>query len=157
MFACVHAEQIRYRWASGPQDFADALAIRVHVFCDEQGVPRDEEPDLHDAHALHLLALATGGERAVGTLRLLIDGRGARIGRVAVEADARRRGIASRMLALALERAQQLGVTNVRLAAQVVAVSLYQQAGFAVESQPFEEAGIAHVWMGRRLERTLTG
>ncbi len=40
---------------------------------------------------------------------------------------------------------------RVRLAAQLVAVALYEQAGFAVESEQFEEAGIAHVWMGRSL------
>ncbi len=39
-----------------------------------------------------------------------------------------------------------------RLAAQLVAAELYAQVGFAVESEPFEEAGIPHVWMGRRLE-----
>jgi predicted GNAT family N-acyltransferase len=148
MFACVAPEQISYRWASGSRDFADALAIRVRVFCEEQGVPRDEEPDELDAHALHLLALDERGERAVGTLRLLIDGRDARIGRVAVEADERHRGIASQMLSLALGRARALGATNVRLAAQVAAVALYERAGFAVESEPFEEAGIPHVWMG---------
>jgi predicted GNAT family N-acyltransferase len=147
----VSGEAIEIRWAEGQQDFADALAIRVRVFCEEQGVPRDEEPDELDAHALHLLALDAGSARAVGTLRLLIDGRRARIGRVAVEADRRHRGIASRMLAAALEQAREHGATSARLAAQVVAVSLYERSGFAVESQPFEEAGIDHVWMGRRL------
>jgi predicted GNAT family N-acyltransferase len=147
----VSGEPIEIRWAEGQRDFADALAIRVRVFCEEQGVPRDEEPDELDAHALHLLALDAGSARAVGTLRLLIDGRRARIGRVAVEADRRGRGIASRMLATALEQAREHGATSARLAAQVVAVSLYERSGFAVESLPFEEAGIDHVWMGRRL------
>lgn len=31
-------------------------------------------------------------------------------------------------------------------------VALYERAGFAVESDVFEEAGIPHVWMGRALD-----
>ncbi len=143
------ADPIELRWVADERGFAAALAIRVRVFCDEQGVPYDEERDEHDAGALHLLALDGGAP--VGTLRVVLAGGVARIGRVAVQADSRRRGIASRMLALALERAREEGARSARLAAQVLATPLYERAGFAVESQPFEEAGIAHVWMGRSL------
>ncbi len=38
-----------------------------------------------------------------------------------------------------------------RLAAQLAATGVYRRAGFAVESEPFEEAGIPHVWMGQRI------
>jgi hypothetical protein len=31
------------------------------------------------------------------------------------------------------------------------AFALYEKAGFAVESETFEEAGIQHVWMAQRL------
>lgn len=148
------AAPIELRWIADERDFDAALAIRVRVFCGEQGVPDDEEPDEHDAAALHLLAL--DGDRPVGTLRVLRSGDVARIGRVAVEADRRHRGIASRMLELALQRARAEGASSARLAAQVVATPLYERAGFAVESEPFEEAGIAHVWMGRPLREPIS-
>ncbi|HSZ12601.1 MAG TPA: GNAT family N-acetyltransferase [Solirubrobacteraceae bacterium] len=54
---------------------------------------------------------------------------------------------------LALAAARERGCVRARLAAQLEAVALYEQAGFAVESEQFEEAGIPHVWMGRRLQR----
>lgn len=143
--------EIEILWARGASDVEAALALREEVFCVEQGVPREEELDQLDEEALHLLALEPGSERVVGTLRLLLHGSDAKIGRVAVAARHRRGGIASQMLERALARAMQERVRRVRLAAQVVAVALYQQAGFAVESEPFEEAGITHVWMGRSL------
>jgi predicted GNAT family N-acyltransferase len=90
-------------------------------------------------------------QRVIGTVRLLVDGDKAKIGRVAVERDWRRRGIAARMLQMALLRARERGCRRVRLAAQLDAIALYEQAGFAVESGEFQEAGIAHVWMGRAL------
>lgn len=117
----------------------------------EQGVPREEEIDERDAQALHLVALDPDGGRVIGTLRLLLDDDSAKVGRVAVERAWRRRGIAARMLELALAQARERGSARVRLASQLDARSVYERAGFAVESEPFEEAGIKHVWMGLRL------
>ncbi|HWJ49898.1 MAG TPA: MSMEG_0567/Sll0786 family nitrogen starvation N-acetyltransferase [Solirubrobacteraceae bacterium] len=147
------ADEIDIRWASEPDDVPGAIALRKHVFCREQGVPIEEEIDGLDDDAEHLVALAPqdGGERVIGTARLLVGGGNAKIGRVAVERDWRRRGIAARMLQLALLRARERGCTRARLAAQLDAVALYEQAGFAVESDEFEEAGIPHVWMGRAI------
>jgi predicted GNAT family N-acyltransferase len=150
---CVANDHIEVRWALGPKDLEHAVELRRQVFCDEQGVPIEEELDGHDAEAEHLVAIARG-RPAIGTLRLLIDGQRAKVGRVAVARDWRRRGIGSRMLTLALLRAAEHGCTQARLAAQLDAVALYEQAGFAVESEMFEEAGIEHVWMGRALTPT---
>lgn len=143
--------EIAIRWASTPEELEGALAVREQVFCREQGVPRSEELDGLDGDALHLVALQPDGERVIGTLRLLLAGPTARIGRVAVERDSRRRGIASGMLEQALARARERGCRQVRLAAQLDATELYERAGFAIESEPFDEAGISHVWMGLTL------
>jgi predicted GNAT family N-acyltransferase len=145
------AREIPIRWAAGPDDLRGALALRELVFCEEQGVPREEELDEHDAHALHVVALEARSGAVIGTLRLLLEPDGAKIGRVAVAREWRRRGVALRMLELALDRARAQRTAQVRLAAQLDAVALYEKVGFAVESETFEEAGIAHVWMGQRL------
>lgn len=152
MLACVLADDIAIRWALGDEDVSGAMSVRVEVFCGEQGVPLSEEHDPLDDRALHLVALAPGDERVVATLRLLAEGDTARVGRVAVLAGYRHRGIASRMLELAVSRAGEQGHVRARLAAQLRAKQLYERAGFSVESEPFDEAGIAHVWMGRRLD-----
>jgi predicted GNAT family N-acyltransferase len=154
MLACMAAGDIVIRWATTAEDVAGAMAVREHVFCGEQGVPRSEELDPLDDEALHLVALvpddAAGGV-VVATLRLLLGEADARIGRVAVLADWRHRGVAARMLAIASARAREEGHAKVRLAAQIRAMELYERAGFSVESKPFDDAGIPHVWMGRRL------
>jgi predicted GNAT family N-acyltransferase len=124
----------------------ESLRVREQVFCREQGVPRALEHDGLDDGALHLLALV-GREQAVGTLRLLLAGEVAKIGRVAVERDWRGRGIASRMLTAAVAVAREKGCKEARLASQLAARGLYERAGFMVASEPFEEAGIPHVWM----------
>jgi predicted GNAT family N-acyltransferase len=141
------AEEIPIRWATGPEDVRGAIALREQVFCVEQGVPRAEELDGRDEDALHLIALPPDGCRVIGTLRLLLLEREAKVGRVAVERDWRGRGIASRMLEKALAAARERGYRRVRLAAQLEATRLYELAGFSVESEPFDDAGIPHVWM----------
>lgn len=144
------------RWTEDPAERAGALALRKRVFCVEQGVPVSEELDGLDDEAAHLVALACAREAddsdlVVGTLRLLRREEIAKVGRVAVERTWRRRGIAQRMLALALARAREEGCTRALLAAQLEAVELYEKAGFEVESERFMEAGIEHVWMGAPL------
>lgn len=145
------AAEIPVHWARGPEDLRGALHVREQVFIREQGVPRAEEIDGRDQHAQHVVALEPGSQRVIGTLRLLVDATTAKVGRVAVERDWRRHGVAARMLTLALARAHEQGCTHVRLAAQIAATSVYRRAGFSVESEPFYEAGIEHVWMGLQL------
>jgi len=165
----VSGDRVEVRWWRSREELEGAFAVRERVFVGEQGVPVQEELDELDEVARHVVALARagpgapggaralpgpGGEgaaRVIGTLRLLVDGERAKIGRVAVEREWRRRGIALRMLELAIAQARADGCTRVRLAAQTAATALYERAGFAVESAVFEEAGIPHVWMGLRL------
>jgi predicted GNAT family N-acyltransferase len=150
MLPSMPEEQVAIRWARDDQDVSGAFALREAVFYGEQNVPLQDELDELDRDAQHLVALDPDGS-VIGTLRLLSFGDEAKIGRVAVVAAMRRQGIASRMLEIALARAREQGFRRVRLAAQVAAVALYEQAGFDVESDPFEEAGIPHVWMGLAL------
>jgi predicted GNAT family N-acyltransferase len=139
------------RWCSGATDLDGALALRELVFCGEQGVSIEEEHDGRDEDALHLVALDPAGGRVVGTLRVLRDGDVAKVGRVAVERSWRRRGIAARMLREALAQAERDGARTARLAAQIDAIALYEQAGFQIVSPEFLDAGIVHVWMSRDL------
>jgi predicted GNAT family N-acyltransferase len=138
------------RWAEGEADLKGALAVRVRVFCDEQGVSREEELDGRDDEALHLVAAAPDGQ-IVGTLRLLFSEDAVKVGRVAVDRAWRGRALASRMLVMALAEATVRGALEARLASQVTVVELYRRAGFEVCSGVFEEAGIDHVWMVRAL------
>jgi predicted GNAT family N-acyltransferase len=139
------------RWSLGPEDVAGAIVLREEVFCREQGVPVEEELDGRDDEALHLVAFDPSGQHVIGTLRLLFDGDLVKVGRVAVERASRGQGIAARMLEIALQEARGRGARRARLASQVEVIALYEDAGFRVESDVFEEAGIPHVWMGRQL------
>jgi predicted GNAT family N-acyltransferase len=126
-----------------------ALELRHEVFVVEQRVPVDEEMDEHDATALHLVAVEDG--RVVATARVVMEGDTAKVGRVAVAASARRRGIASRLIAACEREARARGGRRVTLAAQTGALSLYERAGYVAYGERFMDAGIEHLMMRKPL------
>ena len=119
------------------------------MFCVEQGVPEHEELDGRDREGIHLVAVGDG--ELLGTCRLLIVGRTAQFSRLAVRADARRRGIATALLDAADEETRRAGADRLVLHAQTYARALYEQAGYRTRGRVFVEAGIEHVAMEKRL------
>lgn len=123
-----------------------AAPIRNTVFVEEQKVPAELEMDAMDARCVH--AIAFEGDVAVGTGRLLPDGH---IGRMAVLAKCRNRGIGGLMLIALMRAARERGDREVVLAAQIHAARFYAAHGFSPEGPVYEEAGIPHQDMRRRL------
>ena len=127
-----------------------ALDLRHAVFVLEQHVPVEEEYDEHDETALHLVAIENG--RIVATARVVMDGATAKLGRVAVAKEARRRGIASRLIEESEAFARAHGATSVVLAAQTGALALYEKAGYEAYGERFMDANLEHLMMRKRLE-----
>jgi len=140
---------LEVRPAAGPQELDAAIELRREVFVGEQGVSEADEFDGREEECVHVLAIDAG--RVVGCCRLLPDGERVKLGRMVVAADRRREGIAAAMLAEADRQAAALGATLITLSAQTYVVSLYEQAGYEVTSGTFDEVGIEHVRMEKRL------
>ena len=124
-------------------------AVRHQVFVVEQAVPPELERDEFDTVAIHLVALR--GDDAIGTLRIIVGGGGAKIGRMAVLAAHRKTGIGTRLMDRAVEVARTTGVSEITLHAQLTAKAFYARLGYREEGEVFEEAGIAHVAMRKTL------
>ena len=139
---------MQIRLADLDTDFAAIKLVRETVFWLEQRIPKDLEFDDRDPVCLHLLALER--DTPIGTARLDLA-LGGKIGRVAVLAEHRRRGVASALMQRLHEIASEGGLRNVWCNAQRSAVPLYEHLGYVVTSAPFDEAGIEHVRMERQL------
>lgn len=125
--------------------------LRAAVFVDEQGIDASLEWDASDATAVHAVACNRLGQ-AVATGRLLRHAPGvARIGRMAVARPLRGSQL-GRSVLQALERtAQGRGDTEVVLHAQCSAEEFYTRNGYVAQGAVFEEAGIRHIEMAKRL------
>ncbi|MCA3069745.1 MAG: GNAT family N-acetyltransferase [Rhodocyclaceae bacterium] len=130
----------KVRAASWAEDFAALRTVRETVFVVEQDVPVELEWDGLDEGCRHLLAEDTHG-RPIGCVRLLPDGH---IGRMAVLAPWRGRGVGRALLRAMLVQAAASGFAVVRLNAQVQALGFYAREGFQACGDVFDDAGIAH-------------
>jgi predicted GNAT family N-acyltransferase len=99
---------------------------------------------------VHVLSRDDTGA-VVATGRLLVRGSSAGIGRMAADAAVRGRGHGAAVLAALHQEAARRGVTEVELHAQVRARGFYERAGYTAVGEEYEEAGITHVTMRRRL------
>lgn len=129
-------------------DFNDLRSVRETVFVAEQQVPIEEEWDELDPKCRHVIA-RDNDNRPIGTGRLTPEHK---IGRMAVLAEWRGRGVGDAMLVALMDLARGLGWTEVSLNAQVSAESFYARHGFEPVGARFMEAGIEHQAMRRALE-----
>lgn len=130
---------------------ADAQRLRTTVFVEEQQIPKELEWDAADASALHAVAYNRLG-LAVGTGRLLPHQPGVvKVGRMAVNRVLRGGQVGRQLLNALMDAAAQRGEREVMLHAQRSAEGFYRRLGFEQRGEAFEEAGIVHVEMHRRL------
>lgn len=122
-----------------------AGSVRRTVFVEEQHVPPELEMDSHDAECRHVLACDAKG-MAIGTGRLLPDGH---IGRMAVLAGWRGKGVGRALLERLLEEAKSVGMTKLILNAQTSAIGFYRRFGFEELGPEYFEAGLPHRTMQR--------
>jgi len=121
--------------------------LRFAIFVGEQNVPAGIELDDLDASCVHAVAYDVDG-KAVGTGRLLPDGH---IGRMAVVKEWRRRGIGAEILEALTDEARKRGHAEVLLSAQLQAAEFYREHGFVAEGKVYEDAGILHQKMRKKL------
>ncbi len=136
------------------EQLKDAFAIRVEVFVNEQGVPRElelDELDVSPEACNHFLLLEE--ERPVATGRFKnYEPSVAKMQRIAVLQSSRGLGV-GKFLLLAMEaEAKSMGYRYSLLDAQCTAEDFYLKLGYVTESEePFLDAGIRHVRMRKSL------
>jgi len=114
-------------------------------------VPPEIEIDDRDPHCVHLLAFVD--EKAVGTARIDIEQAG-KVGRLAVLTGYRQQGIGRALMERCHEIAGRHCLTEVWCNAQVTAVPFYTSLGYRIAGELFEEAGIDHRKMTKRVRQS---
>lgn len=140
---------MRYEIANDRVGRERAYFLRTTVFVHEQKVPAEMELDEFDQEAVHALAL--DGDAIVGTGRLVIEGDRGRIGRVAVIKERRGEGIGYGVMALLEAKADELGLSEIYLHSQIHAKDFYSKQGYKPRGEEFDEAGIAHIEMFKKI------
>ena len=124
----------------------DICKIRFEVFVDEQNVPEELEIDGLDDEAKHVLAYLDN--EAIGTGRILSDGH---IGRIAVLKKHRGLGIGKIMMQDLMKWAEEAKLEKLWLSSQWRAHGFYSDLGFQCEGEIYQEAGIDHIKMSKKI------
>lgn len=124
--------------------------IRTKVFIEEQRIPEHEEWDDQDLLCEHFLLLIN--DRPIATARLTPNGQ---IGRLAVLAPARGKGLGEKIMQRVLEHCRRNGFKKVTLNAQLTALNLYLKLGFSICGDEYLEVGIPHLPMQLELASEL--
>ena len=143
----MNTHDFRIQFACYPDDLPDLRAVREPVFIIEQAVPPELEWDELDPISVHVIARDADGA-PIGTARLTPEHS---IGRMAVLAPWRGRGVAGALLETLIEHARQQDYPALELHAQTHAIGLYERFGFIAFGPEYDEAGIPH----RSMRRTL--
>ena len=122
----------------------ELLRFRQAIFVVDQGSPY---PDLDgfDQRAWHLLLRRDGGLGGCLRVRPPPD---LQIGRLAVAADLRRRGLARRLMTEALGLCRERWPASaIHLTAQLPLAGFYESLGFSPISRPYDDFGLTHLDM----------
>ena len=144
------ADRLTVKLVDSEAELEAAIAVRFRVFVDEQSIPPEEELDEADATATHAVAIYQG--KVVGTGRVVWQDDGsALIGRMAVDAQWRRKGIGGQILNFLEEQARSQGLSLSVLHAQEYVKSFYAAHGYQQHGDTFLEVDIPHVEMRKNL------
>jgi len=132
------------------QELKDAQEVRRQVFIEEQGIKPEEEFDGLDQNSDHLIAYDNNVPVGTARIRYKNDVQ-AKLERIAVLKSYRGQGIGKGIVEASLKLAKAKGTSEVALNAQQLAVGFYERLGFQQAGEPFEEAGIPHTAMTKKL------
>lgn len=140
---------MEFNWFLGKENFEDARLVREEVFVKEQNVPLQIELDGYDDSAYHLIIYKD--TRPIGVGRLLKKEGYYIIGRVAVLKEFRGKHYGNVLMNCLINKAKELGATEIKLHAQLYAENFYKKLGFKGYGEVFTEAGIEHICMNKYL------
>jgi YbgC/YbaW family acyl-CoA thioester hydrolase len=134
---------------------ADAFALREEVFVNEQGFALEIEQDAFDATSVHAVAYNRLG-KPLATGRLLpshgLEGKTcSKIGRVAVHRVLRGSHFGAEIMSVLTATAKARGDAEVILHSQCNAQNFYLKQGFTARGSPFDEEGMLHIEMVKKL------
>jgi predicted GNAT family N-acyltransferase len=136
--------------ATTPQEIEDAKLVRKLVFQIEQCIDEAADFDGKDDVAIHFVAY---DEEPIGEARVRFpdDANRAKIERVSVIPKHRGKGVGKDIMIKIDEHLREHGVAEIYLDAQSHVKNFYEKLGYTQVGEEFEEVGIPHVVMVKRL------
>jgi predicted GNAT family N-acyltransferase len=139
---------------STEKELKDAMEVRKKVFQEEQGIDEKLDFDGQDKDADHMIVYIDNQPIGTARVRYLDEKREkAKVERVAVLKEYRKLGIGKLIMEYLHDHIDEKGVKEIMLESQEHARGFYENLGYKQEGEVFEEVGIPHVKMVKKLEK----
>ena len=133
----------------GSESYFAAVRLRDEILVNPAGIVTTAEDVAAERDLIHVAGFLDG--EVVATCLLVPEAGTVRMKRVAVASGLQGGGIGTRMLHFCEAHARSMGASALTAHARETAVRFYVKNGFATEGEYFEEAGIPHVKVRKRL------
>ncbi len=129
-----------------------SFAIREEVFVEEQNVAKKEEFDEFEDESYHFVAL-DADNNPIGSARWRFTEKGIKLERFTAKKNMRGKGLGTTIVQAVMDNIEEKAEkgTYLYMHAQLAAVPLYLKFGFQTEGDQFDECGIMHYLMWRKL------
>ncbi len=132
-------------------DMANSINVRHKVFVEEQGVDFSEEVIIEEEKSAkaYLIFLNT---TCIGTIRYRIVNEEYKIERFAILKEYRNKGYGTAVMNYVVNMiGDKFNPCTITLNAQIQVVDFYTTLGFVKEGDIFQEAGISHIRMNKKM------
>lgn len=133
----------------GSETYLVAVRLRDEILVNPAGIVTTPEDVVAERDLIHVAGILD--RQVVATCLLFPEERGVRMKRVAVASHLQGQGIGTRMLDICEAHARSMGASTLSAHARETAVRFYLNAGFATDGEYFDEAGIPHIMVRKRL------
>lgn len=137
-------------------DYIDSMKVRTEVFVKEQGIDYADEIDGTDSSAFEYY-VAYKDNKPIGTVRIRqAEERRFELGRLAVLKEYRSQGIGFKLMRYVEKMiSHKQAPITIELHAQERAVEFYTKLGYHISGERYEEVGIPHVPLAKRIEKPI--
>lgn len=141
---------MKIKAADSQKDVFNCVRVRLNVFVGEQKVDFAIEQEENDDEAIHYIAYDDYG-KGIGTCRLLKEDDCMHLGRLAVLKECRGMHVGESLLRAVEKDPAVIKKGKISLHAQLHAKGFYEKCGYHAAGDIFYEAGIAHVYMEKKI------
>jgi predicted GNAT family N-acyltransferase len=133
----------------GSNAYLAGVRLRDEILWNPEGVVTTEQDMAAERGLIHVAGFLD--DELCATCALVPEGAAVRMKRVAVARGCQNQGIGTLMLRFCEQRARTLGAAEVYAHARHTAVRFYEKSGYLPEGETFDEVGIPHILVRRRL------
>ncbi|MFZ1862950.1 MAG: alpha/beta fold hydrolase [Polyangiales bacterium] len=137
----------------GGETYLAGVRLRDEILQNPEGVVTTEQDMTAERALIHVAGFV--GAELCATCVLVSEGEAVRMKRVAVAPTFQSRGVGTAMLRFCEQRARTMGAGELYARARHTAVRFYEKAGYSAEGDYFDEVGIPHIIVRRKLGETV--